>query len=129
MSEEEVVTKEGPGDEPEAGEQGAEVADSESTPEPKQPANELKVVIVMKADNLLLGVQAPECDPVYKTLKGDLAKALKRVPGLVAEAKQKWEAAPRYPKANLPEPAPSTVQSRTSTATKSTAPKAQPSMF
>jgi len=124
MGEEEEVTQESPGDEQEAGEQGAEVADSESTPEPKQPANELKVVIVMKADNILLGVQAPECDPVYTTLKGDLGKALKRVPGLVAEAKQKWEAAPLNPKCETPLTPPATQ--RVSTPAK---PAPQTAMF
>ncbi len=124
MSEEEAVTQEGPGDDPGAGEQEAEVADSESAPESKQPANELKVVIVMKSDNVLLGVQAPECDPVYTTLKGDLAKALKKVPGLVAEAKQKWEAAPLNPKCETPLTPPPTT--RPSTPEK---PKPQPAMF
>jgi len=130
---EEEVTQEDPEDEPETGEQGAkptaEVVDSKTTPAPKQPANELKVVIVIKADNILLGVQAPECDPIYTTMKGDLGKALKKVPGLVAEAKQKWEATPRYPKANLPEPAPIPTQARTSAAAAPAKPKVQPAMF
>lgn len=116
-------------EEEEAGEPGSEqeakVEESTNTPAPKQPANEMKVVIVIKDDNILLGIQAPECDPVYTTMKGDLGEALEKVPGLVAEAKQQWEASPRYPKANLPEPAPSPV----STGTRSTTPKAQPSMF
>lgn len=97
------------------------------TPEVSQqkPTNEMKVVIVMKADRILLGVQAPDCDPVYTTLKGDLAKALKKVPGLVAEAKQKWETTPQNPKANLPEPPPTQVSSQRAAET----PKVQPTMF
>ena len=126
---EEEATQEVPEEEGETGEQGAEVGDSKTLPAPKQPANELKVVIVMKADRIMLGVQAPECDPVYTTLKGGLGKALKKVPGLVAEAKQKWEATPRYPKANLPEPPPSPKPARTSTAAKPAKSTAQPSMF
>lgn len=118
---------EGRDGEPETGEQGVKVANSESAPVPKQPANEIKVVIVSKDGNILLGVQAPECDPVYTTMKGDLGKALKKVPGLVAKAKQKWEAAPQYPKANLPEPPPRPTPARTSAATKSTT--SQPPMF
>ncbi len=120
MSEE--VRQEDPGDEPETGKQEAE------TPVPKQPANELKVVIVMKADRILLGVQAPDCDPVYTTLKGDLAKALKRVPGLVAEAKQKWEASPRNPKCEKP-PAPPPEPRSSPAATRPAQPKQQPAMF
>ena len=107
----------------------AEVTASESPSAPKPPANEMKVVIVMKADRILMGVQAPDCDPVYTTMEGDLGKALKKVPKLVAEAKQKWEAAPLNPKANLPEPEPSPVQARTSTVAEPTKPKVQPLMF
>ena len=127
-TEEEEVTEE-----EETGEQGgepeAEVEEIADPPAPKPLTDEIKVVIVMKADNILLGVQNPVCDPVYTTMKGSLDEALEKVPGLVAEAKQKWEAAPRYPKANLPEAAPSPVSTRTSAVSKSTAPKAQPSMF
>jgi len=131
---EEEATQENPEEEPETGEMEAEptaeVGDSKTPPAPKQPANEMKVVIVMKADRIMLGVQAPECDPVYTTLKGGLGKALKKVPGLVAEAKQKWEASPRNPKADLPEPPPSPPPpARTSKADKSTKSTAQPSMF
>ena len=126
---EEEATQEVPEEEPETGEQGAEEVKSESPPAPKQSANEMKVVIVMKADRIMLGVQAPECDPVYTTLKGGLGKALKKVPGLVAEAKQKWEATPRYPKANLPEPPPSAAPARTSRVAAPAKQKNQPSMF
>ena len=131
---EEEATQEVPEEEEETGEQGAEpaaeVGDSKTPPAPKQPIDEMKVVIVMKADRIMLGVQAPECDPVYTTLKGGLGKALKRVPGLVAEAKQKWEATPRYPKANLPEPPPSPPPpARMSKAAKPAKPTGQPSMF
>jgi hypothetical protein len=104
--------------------------ENESEPEPEaeeppKPRNELKVVIIMKADSIMIGAQSPDCDPVYKTLKGTLAAALKAVPGLVTEAKAKWDANPRYPKADLPEPAPSPTPTRTSTASQSR----QPSFF
>ncbi len=35
-------------------------------------ASELKVVIILKASRAMLGVQSPDCDPVYKTMEGDL---------------------------------------------------------
>ena len=101
-------------------------AETPETPEEKpKPSNELKVVIVLKDDKIMLGVQSPDCDPVYTTLKGTLAAALKRVPKLVDEAKQKWTASPRNPAANLPTPAP--PPARTPAAQKET--KAQPSFF
>lgn len=63
----------------------------------EKPVSELKVVIILKADKAMLGVQSPDCDPVYKTMEGDLSAVLQVVPTLVAEAKLKWTAAPRYP--------------------------------
>lgn len=78
-------------------------------PKPEK-ASELKVVIILKADRAMLGVQSPDCDPVYKTMEGDLAAVLQVVPVLVADAKLQWTAAPRYPKADLPKPiAPATT--------------------
>ena len=95
----------------EAEEPVAEEAEEQPAPEtpgpsPKKPANEMKVVIIIKDKRIMLGVQSPDCDPVYTTMEGSLAMALKKVTALVAEAKQKWEATPLYPKAVLPEPAP-----------------------
>ncbi len=107
----------------------AEAEKSENAPVPKPLTDEIKVIIVMKADNILLGVQNPDCDPVYTTMKGTMDEALGRVPGLVAEAKEKWATSPKNPEANLPKPAPTPVAARTATTTKSTAPKEQPSMF
>lgn len=107
------------------------------TPEPEKPEeetgpktfDELKVVIIAKNENLMIGVQSPDCDPVYETLTGDLAAALKKVPKIVDGAKQKWMENPRYPKADLPAP-PEPVAS-TSTAARSSAKqdKGQPSFF
>jgi len=113
----------------ETGEVEPEEATAEPAPEttaasPKKPANELKVVIILKDDRAMLGVQSPDCDPVYKAMDGSLATALENVPALVAEAKQQWAANPRYPKADLPKPPPSPTPARTSPA--SSAPKKQP---
>lgn len=103
---------------------------AETTPvSAKQPADEIKVVIIMKADNVLLMVQSPDCDPLYKLIKGDLTMTLQEVPGFVAEAKQKWATTPRYPKANLPEPPPSPAPLRTPVSSQPAKPKAQPSFF
>lgn len=102
-----------------------ETEQPEKTAETQKPRDELKVVVIMKADSVMIGAQSPSCDPVYKTLKGDLAAALAEIPGLVAEAKAKWDANPRYPKADLPEPTPTPTPARTTTA----APSRQPSFF
>ena len=97
---------------------------------PDKPATELKVVIILKADRAMLGVQSPDCDPVYKTMEGDLAAVLQVVPTLVAEAKQKWTAAPRYPKADLPKPvAPATTTTSAVSKPAAKAAPAQPKFF
>ena len=83
----------------------------------------------MKADRVMLGVQSPNCDPVYTTMKGSLSAALKKVPAFVARAKQKWEANPLNPKADLPEPAPSPTPARTPVTTQSAKKAQKPSFF
>ena len=95
-----------------------------------EKASELKVVIILKANKAMLGVQSPDCDPVYKTMEGDLAAVLQVVPTLVTEAKLKWTAAPRYPKADLPKPV-VTATTTTSAAGKTAAKAAtaQPKFF
>ena len=97
---------------------------------PEKPASELKVVIILKANRAMLGVQSPDCDPVYKTMEGDLASILLVIPALVADAKLQWAAAPRYPKADLPKsvvPATTTTPAARKPAAK--AAPAQPKFF
>ena len=121
MSDEEEGTEEGTEQEVPVATETADVS------KPERPATELKVVIILKANRAMLGVQSPDCDPVYKTMEGDLAGVLQVVPTLVAEAKLKWTASPRYPKADLPKPVvPATT---TSTASKPAAKTAQPKFF
>ncbi len=79
----------------------------------------MKVVIIVKANRIMMGVQSPDCDPVYKTLEGDMAAALGQVPAMVTEATQQWTTAKRYPKAALPEPPPPPPRPGTTTAASS----------
>lgn len=97
-------------------------------------SDELKVVISLKGDKASVGVQTPECDPVFFGLEGDLRTALKAVPKFVEEAKNRWETSKLYPKCETPLPSqaqPATTTSRSSTGSRSQkqAPKTQPSMF
>ena len=113
-------------------EQEASVAtEATDVSKPEKPASEFKVVIILKDNKAMLGVQSPDCDPVYKTMEGDLAAVLQVVPALVADARLQWVAAPRYPKADLPKPViPATTT--TSTANRpaaAKAPAAQPKFF
>jgi hypothetical protein len=131
MSNEEEI----PGSEEEDTETGTEqeapvssvATEAAIVPKPEK-ASELKVVIILKANRAMLGVQSPDCDPVYKTMEGDLAAVMQVVPVLVADAKLQWAAAPRYPKADLPKPvAPATTT--TSVVSKPAAKTAQPKFF
>ena len=131
MSDEEETTN--------TGEEGTEKGAEQETPvasvateamdvlKPEKPASELKVVIILKANRAMLGVQSPDCDPVYKTMEGDLAGVLQVVPTLVAEAQLRWAAAPRYPKADLPKPLASATT--TPSVSKPAAKTAQPKFF
>ena len=59
---------------------------------------ELKVVITLKGERGTIGIQAPDCDPVFSLFEGSLGQALERVPGLVSEARERWEQNPQYPR-------------------------------
>ncbi|GAI45126.1 unnamed protein product, partial [marine sediment metagenome] len=83
---------------------GAETPETQTEQEKPKPVNELKVVIIIRDNRMMLGVQSPDCDPVYETLEGTLAAALKRVPKLVEEAKTRWETSKLNPKCETPLP-------------------------
>ena len=114
---------------------GEETPEIQPEQEKPKPANELKIVIILRDDRIMLGVQSPDCDPVYETLKGTLAAALKRVPKLVEEAKTRWETNKLNPKCETPlpsqeQPVPTTSRSSTgSRSQKTAAPSKQPTMF
>ncbi len=106
----------------------AESQEAQPEPEKPKPSNELKVVLNMRDNRIMLGVQSPDCDPVYETLEGTMAAALKRVPKLIEEAKARWETSKLNPKCETPLPSqeqPVTTSRPTKTAT----PSKQPTMF
>lgn len=106
-----------------------ETTTTETRPVEEKPVTEMKLVIIVKDGRIMMGVQSPDCDPVYQTMEGDLEVALRRVPDLVAEATGKWATAKRYPKADLPEPPPppATMAASKPAATKPAS--AQPKFF
>ncbi|GAH60140.1 unnamed protein product, partial [marine sediment metagenome] len=86
-------------------------------------SDELKVVISLKGNKASVGVQAPECDPVFFGLEGDLRTTLKAVLGFVEEAKNRWETSKQYPKCETPLPSqekPAATTSRASTTSRGT---------
>ena len=115
--------------EAEPAEESEPAAEPKEEVKPRQPSNEIKVVIVMKDDKIMLGVQSPDCDPEYDTMTGTLDDALGAVPPLIVKAKEKWATNPRNPKAFLPTTPPPPPSTR-STTTGSTQKKAEkPSFF
>ena len=111
-----------PGDE--ATGEGDEVAN-----EPTEPkSNEMKVLIAIDGENIMVGVKTPDTDPIFTKVEGGLAAALQRVPELIEDAKAKWATSPRNPKATLPEPPPSPAPARTVSAPEKPKSK-QPSFF
>jgi len=66
---------------------------------------EIKIVIILKGNRGSVGIQSPDCDPLFTTFEGDLRAALEKVPGLVEEANRRWDQSPKYPKCQttLPE--------------------------
>jgi hypothetical protein len=74
-------------------------------------SDELKIVIALKGAVASVGVQAPNCDPVFSMHQGDLPAVLQMVPAMVEEAHRRWDSNPRYPKCETKlEPPPSTVR-------------------
>lgn len=96
--------------------------------------DELKVVISLKGDRASVGIQAPECDPAFFGLAGNLQATLKAVPKFVEEAKTRWETSKLYPKCETPlpsqaQPAPVTSRASSSRSQRATTQGPQPSMF
>ncbi|MFH0810340.1 MAG: hypothetical protein V2A77_07725, partial [Pseudomonadota bacterium] len=91
----------------------------------------MKVVITRVGDGHVIGVGTPTADPIFLSVKGDLAAALAAVPGLVQDATAKWQASLQYPKAPQPAPVAATTAARTTSraAEAPEKPKAQPSFF
>jgi len=97
-------------------------------------SNELKVVISLKESKAAVGVQAPECDPVFFGLEGDLQATLNAVPEFVDEAKTRWETSKLCPKCESPlpsqeQPAATTSRASTGSSQKAAAQRTQNQMF
>jgi hypothetical protein len=75
-------------------------------------SHEIKVVITLKDSGGFVGVQAPNCDPIFTPFDGELEAFLGRIPELVQEARQRWDQNPRYPKCESPLPSQTASPSR-----------------
>ncbi|MBA7642820.1 hypothetical protein ES703_50529 [subsurface metagenome] len=89
-----------------------EAKEEAKTSEPREPSDELKVVIVLKGDRSLVGIQSPDCDPIFTTIEGGLTAVRAQLPALIKSANAQWDANPKNPKADLPEPEPAPAAAR-----------------
>ena len=91
-------------------------------------SEEVKIVITLKGNMASIGVQKPDCDPVFSRVEGDLPAVLESVPQLVEEAQRSWDSSPRYPKCETPllSQSPPTIQRSSQRQTQATS---QPAMF
>jgi len=93
-------------------------------------ASEVKIVILLKDGHGSVGIQSPECDPVFSTVEGDLVSIAAELPALVQLAEMKWSTNPKNPKAPEPPPPPAPTYSPSAPKSrKEEAAKAQPSWF
>ena len=61
-----------------------------------------KLVLEEHEDSVLVGVLQDGCDPVIKTVEGDLEKALDTTSDFLKEAQEKWATSPRMPASKPP---------------------------
>lgn len=89
--------------------------------------DEVKIVVSIRGQIALIGLQKPDCDPFFSRVDGDLATVLASIPALVEQARSQWESSPHYPKLATPlAPPPAPVRPVSTPAPK---PKAQTSFF
>jgi len=95
-------------------------------------SREMKIVITLRENRGSIGIQSPDCDPVFCTFEGNLEQALERVPELVSQARQRWDSNPRYPRCEHPLPpqtAPAQPERTTRPQQRQTTTASQPRMF
>lgn len=71
---------------------------------------ELKIVIQIKGDRALVGIQQKDTDPVLEPLEAvSLEEILAAVPTILARAREQWQSSPRRPKYEGPPVSPPPV--------------------
>jgi hypothetical protein len=94
---------------------------------------EIKVVILLKDGRGSVGIQSPDCDPVFSTVEGDLVTIAAELPALVQLGEMKWSTSPKNPKSTIePPPGPpagNVTGGSPKAAKEATAAKAQPRWF
>jgi hypothetical protein len=86
-------------------------------------SEEVKLVINFKGDTATIGVSKPNCDPIFRSVIGNLGEVLDQIAPMMVEAGQQWGSNPRYPRCEsklpsqeAPPPKPATTTRQTTTA-------------
>ena len=89
--------------------QPAASAEPETEATPPEAAEELKLVVSIRAGRSTIGVQRPASDPHLESDGAlDLTTLLERIPGVLERAQARWRDAPQYP--GYVRPAPPTTR-------------------
>lgn len=92
--------------------------------------DELKIVIILRNGKAIVGIQAPNCDPVLIAEQRTFEELVGLLPGLVARAREQWREKPKYPKtARIPAPAPAPPRPQVAPAKKEQPATQAPKMF
>ena len=87
-------------DKPEPAETGEQADGGEDA-----PANELKVVLSIKGDRAVIGVQQPSSDPHIECFDElDESGLAQEVPAVIERARARWEESPKHPAYERPAP-------------------------
>ena len=79
--------------------------DSDDAGDEAASTDDLKVVVSIKGDKAIIGVQRPSADPHIETFDdGDLASLAQEVPAVTERARARWEDAPKHPAYERPAP-------------------------
>ena len=83
----------------------AALAEPETEATPSDAADELKLVVSIRAGRSTIGVQRPASDPHLESDDAlDLTALLERIPGVLERAQARWRDAPRHPGYARPAP-------------------------
>ena len=81
------------------------LAEPETETTPSDAADELKLVVSIRAGRSTIGVQRPASDPHLESDDAlDLTTLLGRIPGVLERAQARWREAPRHPGYARPAP-------------------------
>ena len=101
-----VVEEQEPDEEAPRGDRGSDRAAGPADPEARAgSAEELKIVVTVKAGRAVVGVQQPTSDPHIETFdETDLAVLAQEVPAVTERARERWEDSPKHPTNERPAP-------------------------